>query len=527
MQFSYGEVDSRDLAKGLAQACIGLFVVVPSSAILIAETYHHLFRFYSTVSTILITLVLLYVATRVYLLRRGGEFRTRPATVLALAIVSAASSASAQVSLGSKDLVYSVIFTISSLFIGLVGDLSMLVIGWLATDALIIWVDYSVGYRSWDLFWAVTIIAVTDGCIEGMAANAVTALTSLTGLRSEIDALAETIVAANSIDVGLENCLPLVKETLRAESVCAFVRDFSGAAFTLRRAWPDDGDRFLGLVESQDFRRATSTGSTVANKDYVIIPVGYTVVGELILIGDLRSPGKKSQARITEAAEGIANCFVRLASRSELDNALVNESRTDPLTGLANRRKLGERIDIEIERASPSGQGLCVAMIDIDNFKSFNDLYGHLTGDEVLKKLASRLASRVRAVDLVARYGGEEFCIVMPDTSIDGAVTLIRTIARDEVEVSNGAVVTFSAGLSVWEEGKGAVDLIADADKLLYQAKGSGRNSLCHRQVGMGPDSFVCVPNLSNALGEGMRLRPEGVTPSDGTETKLAGSLPQ
>jgi diguanylate cyclase (GGDEF)-like protein len=167
--------------------------------------------------------------------------------------------------------------------------------------------------------------------------------------------------------------------------------------------------------------------------------------------------------------------------------ALQRLALTDPLTGLANRRALDERLASEWQRAARSQQPLAVLFFDIDHFKLFNDTYGHGAGDEVLALVAERIASGTRrASDMTARYGGEEFAVVLPATPLAGAQTIAEKIRR-RVEAANlshsgsrHGRVTVSVGCASCDPptGGSGAQLLAAADVLLYKAKSAGRNQV-------------------------------------------------
>ncbi|MBB4513447.1 diguanylate cyclase [Paraburkholderia fungorum] len=160
-------------------------------------------------------------------------------------------------------------------------------------------------------------------------------------------------------------------------------------------------------------------------------------------------------------------------------------AETDALTGLSNRRAFDQRLGQEWLRAQREQTPLSLLFIDIDHFKRLNDTYGHATGDEVLAEVAARIMSGTRrAVDVAARYGGEEFAVVLPNTSLDGAVKVAETI-RERIEAAGLANkdterghVTISVGCaSCMPPGGGsAAALLAAADTQLYAAKAAGRN---------------------------------------------------
>lgn len=166
----------------------------------------------------------------------------------------------------------------------------------------------------------------------------------------------------------------------------------------------------------------------------------------------------------------------------ESDLAQVSEKvREDQLTGALNRRGLDDGFEREAARADRHGFPLCLALLDVDNFKQLNDKYGHQAGDDALVYLTQTIKDTVRPDDVVARYGGEEFLILLPDTGLDEAIAVIvrlqRALTRQLFLHNNERLlITFSAGVAqrVTTETKDA--LIGRADKALYRAKGAGKN---------------------------------------------------
>ncbi len=164
-------------------------------------------------------------------------------------------------------------------------------------------------------------------------------------------------------------------------------------------------------------------------------------------------------------------------------NKVRDLAATDGLTGLYNHRRIGEMLRDEMKRAQRYNRPLSLLMLDLDGFKSFNDYYGHPSGDALLRNVAQILRSGVRAVDKVGRYGGEEFIIVMPETHKDDAFLLAERI-RVAVEDQGFIVVageeihrTVSVGVASYpEDGLNPRELVQRADEALYRAKHSGRN---------------------------------------------------
>ena len=161
-------------------------------------------------------------------------------------------------------------------------------------------------------------------------------------------------------------------------------------------------------------------------------------------------------------------------------------STTDGLTEISNRRFFDEYSEKEWKRAQRDKKPFAVIMIDLDCFKSYNDTYGHQRGDACLKKVAGVIKGAMkRPADLAARYGGEEFVLVLPETDKDGACKLAEQLRQEVINLkeehqnnTSGKWVTISLGAAteIAEPGKSFSDLLAKADKALYEAKGSGRN---------------------------------------------------
>ncbi len=164
--------------------------------------------------------------------------------------------------------------------------------------------------------------------------------------------------------------------------------------------------------------------------------------------------------------------------RLEQNLAEISErSVTDPLTGLRNRRAFLDRLDEDIRRAAFEGGPIALVLLDVDEFKPFNDDFGHPAGDEVLERVAGVFADRIRSADFVARIGGDEFALVLPSTDAEGGYVLAERLRR-AVERSGWSrrQITVSAGVAAADGGVDPADLLAAADKALYAAKGRGRN---------------------------------------------------
>lgn len=152
------------------------------------------------------------------------------------------------------------------------------------------------------------------------------------------------------------------------------------------------------------------------------------------------------------------------------------ESRTDPLTGVVNRRGIDERLTEEIARARRYDHPLSILMIDLDDFKRINDTLGHPAGDTVLQHVAAAITHSIRAIDIAGRYGGEEFLVILPETATTGAEIVAERI-RASVETQQR--VTVSIGITELEYADTTTNnIIARADEHLYEAKRSGKNRI-------------------------------------------------
>ncbi|HLB03162.1 MAG TPA: sensor domain-containing diguanylate cyclase, partial [Nitrospiria bacterium] len=209
-------------------------------------------------------------------------------------------------------------------------------------------------------------------------------------------------------------------------------------------------------------------------------------------IGVLNIADKISGEPFTETDRQLLNAIATYAmvaiERSEFyrrSEELKKISITDSLTGLLNRRYFQERLAEEMERSKRHKLPLSLIIMDIDDFKHFNDRYGHLAGDEALKTTARSLRNSIRAIDVAARYGGEEFTVILPQTTKQDAMVIAERFCR-EIENANFHPETFqqaptkltvSLGLASYPDDATQLhDLIKLADTALYAAKAKGKN---------------------------------------------------
>ena len=173
----------------------------------------------------------------------------------------------------------------------------------------------------------------------------------------------------------------------------------------------------------------------------------------------------------------------RTAELSKANRQLAEAARIDHLTGLLNRRGFAEEAEAEIRRMFRSGKSFTLVLADVDNFKQFNVLHGHVCGDRVLKRAAAILQERTRDVDRVARWGGEEFIMLLPETDTEGAAVLAEklrdAIASNLFEFDDQRLsITMTFGIAAFRKGESLDTCIARADTALYHGKEGGRNKV-------------------------------------------------
>ena len=206
-----------------------------------------------------------------------------------------------------------------------------------------------------------------------------------------------------------------------------------------------------------------------------------SVFGLLVAIhrADAGGYALEDERLITALANHAAIAFENRALYQKLEK----EAITDGLTGIYNYRFLITSLGTEIKRCQRFRHTFSFVMLDVDNLKEFNDRLGHLSGSEALRAIARIMKRETREIDLVSKYGGDEFAIILPKTDIDGAVVVTRRILRSVqgygFDGNETGLLTVSAGVSCFpHDGQATREIIASADKALYHAKRTGKNSV-------------------------------------------------
>lgn len=242
--------------------------------------------------------------------------------------------------------------------------------------------------------------------------------------------------------------------------------------------------------------------------DYLLKPIDqFLLISKVKVFCELHEQKKLLEEKNTELRKLNQKLQLEISRRKEAEEKLLFQAIRDPLTGLFNRRYLEESLEREISKANRQKVPLGLIMLDADHFKDFNDTYGHIAGDIVLKHLSELLIRNSRKEDIACRFGGEEFVLVLPGTD--------KTVARQRAEdlrliIENGDPikhlkktlpnVTVSLGVALLpEHGNTALTLITAADEALYQAKDEGRNRVVI--AGKSKKGFSHVATKPDSLG--------------------------
>ena len=404
-----------------------------------------------------------------------------------IACLALAGLACIELSTATPAALYTPAMLVGVIFVAIVGDRRMQLVVDLFALALIAVIGWVQGLRGAEFGVSMFIYASTIAVVNFICARTVGSLTEQINFTLALDSLNECFD-----DVGLDASrstadtfaeifsqgLPYVSCILPAERVAVFHRSGSVGRFALMAAWPSLDIDCSDLARLPAVSNALAHNTVELEPRYCVLPVGYASDGELVMVIERSQPDVRTDPHTAEAAGLLAAAFLRVTSRANFVNGLHTESRTDPLTGLANRRSLMERIEMEMAHALRADTPLTLAMIDLDHFKEFNDRYGHVVGDTVLRSVAAMMVSNTRDQDTVARYGGEEFCLILPDTDLVGGHHLLDHLRAGGRDSTTELGVTLSAGLTSWDGIEDPLSFIERADRALYRAKSAGRDQV-------------------------------------------------
>ena len=403
----------------------------------------------------------------------AGGWNPPPAlVVLVQAVVMTAAVGWLNVALSDTAGFYRPIILVPTLLVAIIGNRKMLIVTAGTAAITLAWSTAAQGVDpahlpafllSYGATWGLVIVLV-----RFLAARAIRATAISQGF---IDA-ATISAQSESIEVGVERLVPVIGQWAEAEQVCAF--EAPQSAPSALASWPP-GTSHCAAPDPGLIRRAWASDGAAVDGRCGVIVAGTTGESEPTLAITIVNAERAHLDDITYRFQlsRMADQLSTLVDRTRQIAHLESLGNTDSLTGLPNRRALEQRLDDVAETHGSKGE-LALAIIDLDDFKAYNDTYGHPAGDVLLREFALSLRSCVRASDFVARYGGEEFCLVLPDSSADGAVALIEQLRSRLSSPDNK--VAFSAGVATREAGESAESLIERADNALYRAKGTGKD---------------------------------------------------
>jgi len=189
----------------------------------------------------------------------------------------------------------------------------------------------------------------------------------------------------------------------------------------------------------------------------------------------------KSRDKMVMAQQEVQDAEARIHALEAKLQHMSELVREDQLTGSLNRRGLDDVFERETARADRRGTPLCIAVLDLDDFKKLNDTHGHIAGDNALKHLVKIVKETLRSMDVIARFGGEEFLILLPETSIEAAVATMTRLQRELtrhffMHENEKVLITFSAGVALRRPNENQTELVKRADTAMYQAKRTGKN---------------------------------------------------
>jgi len=309
--------------------------------------------------------------------------------------------------------------------------------------------------------------------------------------------------------IGLEELYILIMNSCikgsKADGGSLFIFDEEREELLLKTAWGLD-EEIIGIIKRKAnekldlWSKEKLPQPIVGRKEGESLPGDFEGVPEIEtgmcmplvgrgekLIGLITLHNKRKNRYFLDEEKRLFSTFATYSAQA-IENTMLYKSTerlsiTDGLTGLYNHRHFQEQLELEVKRGQRYDLSLSLIMIDLDHFKEFNDSYGHLEGDTLLRKIAQILKSSLRETDFVARYGGEEFAVILPETNKEGASIAAERVRRAISEQTFGEVgakMTISLGVASYpDDACLRADLIRKADEALYRAKREGRNQTC------------------------------------------------
>jgi diguanylate cyclase (GGDEF)-like protein len=298
--------------------------------------------------------------------------------------------------------------------------------------------------------------------------------------------LGEAVASGLDRDALLALVVRTAVDGVGADAGRAFVRGPDGVTLQERsRVGRMNGlESAVESVESQALRDGDPRETSVGESNAIAHPLRGAAGDNVVGVVSIGRSGKPFTPSDRELFRYLAAQAARSIENVELHETAARESITDDLTGLSNRRAFDDALASEVERSRRYGAGLGLVLLDLDNFKSVNDTYGHQQGDLVLREVARVLRETSREIDHPARYGGEELAVVVPGTDLEGTFNLAERVRERIAElriarVDGQGTITITASFGVAAVPPAGADeraLLAAADAALYEAKRTGKN---------------------------------------------------
>jgi diguanylate cyclase (GGDEF)-like protein len=328
--------------------------------------------------------------------------------------------------------------------------------------------------------------------------NVLLRLSMLTGLQMQLDATLNLVCDMAAEITSFEKALIYFwdegQEQVQLRIVRGFKEKITGteglSSGNILNFWATKYGRPLLITRGHNLQ-ADALLELVEKDSALAVPlfVSNRVIGSMQLFSSNRHGFNKEDAQLLWVLSLVAE---NLLTREYANEGLLRFAFTDYLTGLKTRGYFEQQLDLEFKRSERRRQKFALLMIDIDHFKNLNDTFGHHTGDQVLRDVASILMKDMREVDTVARYGGEEFVMILPETTETGATYVAQRLRRavEQAKFFAGSPqtiqhLTISIGIAVFDtDAQFKRDLIEFADAALYAAKNGGRNRLvCYSEL--------------------------------------------
>ncbi len=475
MHFAHDNIGKRHLLTGMWIAAAGLAIEVPIVFTLLVLRPHPIRWGYLIADIILASTVVFTIFVQFLVMRARDQIILTPPLVFFATLATAFATAFLQVAAGGSNMIYLPILCLCMLYLAIVGDNFMRSAGLVVIVGLIFFSVYATGDRGANFLSVAIMNSSVVGLIYVMTSLGVTSIIQSYNIENGFRRINNFAHTSKDVTEALISAASVISSMPFVAGV-GVVRWIGQSGTVIYQLGTNDG--FSKFSIDNIGASALRSGTVMRKQGLVYVPCGKDDQGSVVMVVDFGRITWRQRLRVLEFGQGLMTSLLQMTNQINHVIQLEQSSRTDHLTGLANRRVLSERIDIELVRATRSQNGLSIAMLDLDHFKSYNDAFGHQAGDEALRIVTAAMSNRIRSQDLLSRYGGEEFCLVMPDTNLDGAVLILEEL-RQIVQVQNlNRTVTISAGVAHSRTNTSEELLIARADQALYKAKSTGRNKV-------------------------------------------------